>query len=463
MNTRRWTKRPDPTPPKDGLPHDWATERAVVGGCILAPTVHAEVRATVDPEIFSHVHLRRLWQLMGELADRGEPPDLSTVLGECEARGFDDYGGAGAVVALPGACVQVDHVPAQIRRLARIHARRVGILAVQAALESLTDPSADVGAVTASLTETMQGLTLGTERGWTPLALAADDEIQRMQRGADAGVVAERVTTGIHELDQKLRMEAGDMVVIAARPGMGKTALVLQIAEHVAEYHGAVGVLSLEMGAAQLAGRTLARTGGVSYGKVRDPHTLNEAEIGRLLAASDRLHTLPLYVDDSARLTAELLAAKVRELKKQRPDLRCVVLDYLQLMETDARDGQNQVHAIGALTRSFKVLCRELGLVGLLLSQLSRKVEERPNKKPIPSDLRDSGAIEQDADAILMIYRDEVYHGPMSTDRGMATLILGKQRGGETGEVSVPFDGAYQRFGQVHRNAQVYRMPMVDR
>jgi replicative DNA helicase len=261
------------------------------------------------------------------------------------------------------------------------------------------------------------------------------------------------IATGFHDIDQKTSgFQPGDLIIIAGRPSMGKTAFSLNIAEHVAlVLEKPVAVFSMEMGGAQLAMRMLGSVGRLDQHKVRTGR-LQDEDWSKLTHALGKLNDAPLYIDESAALNALELRARARRLHRQHGELGLIVVDYLQLMSA-ASQGENRATEISEISRSLKALAKELRVPVVALSQLNRSLEQRPNKRPVMSDLRESGAIEQDADLILFIYRDEVYN-PETQDKGIAEIIIGKQRNGPIGKVDLTFLGEYTRFESYARTGQ---------
>lgn len=254
--------------------------------------------------------------------------------------------------------------------------------------------------------------------------------------GTPSGYVdLDRLTSGL---------QPAELLIIAGRPSMGKTALALNIAEHVAlEARLPVAVFSMEMSGAQLALRLLSARGRIDAHRVRTGR-LRDDEWGRLAQAMGELHEAPIHIDENGSLTPGELRARARRLHRQCGQLGLIVVDYLQLMSVSGR-GENRATEISEISRALKALAKELHVPVIALSQLNRSLEQRPNKRPMMSDLRESGAIEQDADTILFIYRDEVYN-PETQDRGTAEVIIGKQRNGPVGTVRLTFLGEYTRF-----------------
>ncbi|MEE8151020.1 MAG: replicative DNA helicase, partial [Nitrosomonadaceae bacterium] len=255
------------------------------------------------------------------------------------------------------------------------------------------------------------------------------------------------IATGFRDLDQKTSgFQPGDLIIVAGRPSMGKTAFSLNVAEHVAlELKKPVAVFSMEMGGAQLAMRMLGSVGGLDQHKIRTGRLLDE-DWSKLTHALGKLNDAPLFIDESAALNALELRARARRLHRQHSDLGLIVVDYLQLMSANSQ-GENRATEISEISRSLKALAKELQVPVVALSQLNRSLEQRPNphKRPVMSDLRESGAIEQDADLILFIYRDEVYN-PETQDKGVAEIIIGKQRNGPIGKIDLTFLAQYTRF-----------------
>ena len=240
-------------------------------------------------------------------------------------------------------------------------------------------------------------------------------------------------------------LQEGDLIVIAGRPSMGKTAFALNVAEHIAlSARLPVGVFSMEMGATQLAMRLIGSVGRLDQQKVRTGR-LNTDDWEKLSSALGKLAEAPIHIDETPALNALELRARARRLSRQYGGkLGAIVVDYLQLMQA-VSDGENRATEISEISRSLKALAKELKVPVLALSQLNRSLEQRPNKRPVMSDLRESGAIEQDSDVILFIYRDEVYN-PDTQDKGVAEIIVGKQRNGPIGFVRLAFLGEHTRF-----------------
>src|SRR5437867_3411430 len=253
------------------------------------------------------------------------------------------------------------------------------------------------------------------------------------------------IPTGFSDLDKKTAgFQQGDLIIIAGRPSMGKTSLALNIGEYVAlDAKLPVAVFSMEMGATQLALRMIGSVGRLDQHKLRTGR-LAPDDWDKLSTALGRLNEAPLLIDETPALNAIEVRSRARRLAKQYGKLGLVIVDYLQLMQATSQ-GENRATELSEISRSMKALAKELQVPVVALSQLNRSLEQRTDKRPVMSDLRESGALEQDADVILFIYRDEVYNAE-SKDKGTAEIIISKQRNGPTGTVRLTFLGEYTRF-----------------
>jgi len=277
-----------------------------------------------------------------------------------------------------------------------------------------------------------------------PLLKQVVDRVQELyDRDNPSEVIG--IPTGFVDLDEKTSgLQPSDLLIIAGRPSMGKTSFALNIAEHVAvEKRLPVAIFSMEMPGNQLATRFISSVGRIDMQKIRNGR-LNDDDWRRLTMAMGKLYEAPIYIDETPALNPIDLRARARRLARQCGRLGLIVIDYLQLMN-GTRETDNRATELSEISRSVKALAKELHVPILALSQLNRSLEQRPNKRPVMSDLRESGAIEQDADIIMFIYRDEVYN-PDSQDKGTAEIIIGKHRNGPTGMVRMTFLGEYTRF-----------------
>ena len=270
------------------------------------------------------------------------------------------------------------------------------------------------------------------------------DKIEELYESKD---LVTGVPTGFKELDKLTTgLQGGDLVVVAGRPSMGKTTFSMNIVENAVMNKGlAAAIFSLEMPSIQIATRMLSSLGRVNSTKLRTGN-LQNSDFNKLTSTMMLLKDKPIYVDDTPGISVMEIRSRARRLAaKSENDLGLIVIDYLQLMQGDGQS-DNRVNEISAITRGLKGLAIELDVPVIVLSQLNRSLEQRPNKRPVMSDLRESGAIEQDADLILFIYRDEVYNKDQEDNKGKAEIIIGKQRNGPIGDVALTFLGEYTRF-----------------
>jgi replicative DNA helicase len=274
--------------------------------------------------------------------------------------------------------------------------------------------------------------------------------MEQIERLSQSGSAITGVPTGFADLDvMTAGFQPSDLIIVAGRPSMGKTAFTLNIAQHAAiSAQKSVAFFSLEMSKESLVQRKLTSEARVDASRVRNGR-LRDDEYPRLAQAAGLLNTAPIYVDDTPAISVLEMRAKARRLKADRPDLAMIIVDYLQLMQGNGRT-ENRQQEVSEVSRGLKSLAKELDTPVVALSQLSRAVESRPDKRPMMSDLRESGALEQDADLIMFLYRPEYYHGPTDKDgnslEGRAELIIGKQRNGATGSVQLMFHKEFTRF-----------------
>jgi replicative DNA helicase len=397
---------------------------------------------------------RRIWRHIVGLIEKGRPADVVTV--EESIKGSEDRDRTGGLAYL-GALAQNTPSAHNIRRYAEIvRERAIMRRLVQAGAEisdsALNPAGKDVGQILDEAESKVFQIAEAGARGQQgfhdiqQLLTRVMERVETLyQRDNPSDITG--VPTGYHDLDQKTSgLQGGDLVIIAGRPSMGKTALALNIAEHVAvENRLPVAVFSMEMSGTQLAMRMLGSIGHLDQHKLRTGR-LTDEDWNRLTNAVGKLHDAPIHIDETPALNTLDLRSRARRLHRQYGKLGLIVIDYLQLMSaTSGSEDENRATQISAMSRSLKALAKELDVPVVALSQLNRGLEQRPNKRPVMSDLRESGAIEQDADLILFIYRDEVYNDS-TPDKGVAEIIISKQRNGPIGTVKLTFLGEYTRF-----------------
>lgn len=426
-------------------PHSIEAESSVLGGLLLDNGAWDRVGDLLSDGDFYRYEHRMVYGAIGTLVNASKPADVITVFEQLRSQGkAEEIGGLAYLNSL------AQYVPSagNIRRYAEI-VRERSILRklVSASDEISTNAFNPKGRpVAAILDEAEQKIfNIGeegarTKQGFQGMDTLVVDLLDRVQEMADNPNDVTGVPTGFYDLDRMTAgFQAGDLIVLAARPSMGKTALAINIAEHVALNEGLpVAVFSMEMGAAQLAVRIVGSIGRIDQSHLRTGK-LTDEEWPRLTEAIERLRTISLHIDETAGLTSSELRANARRLSRQCGKLGLIVVDYLQLMSGSTNDGENRATELGEISRGLKMLAKELQCPLIALSQLNRSVEQRPDKRPMMSDLRESGAIEQDADIIMFIYRDEYYTKDACKEPGVAEVIIAKQRNGPTGTVKLAF------------------------
>ncbi|MCX7960523.1 MAG: replicative DNA helicase [Burkholderiales bacterium] len=434
-------------------PHSVEAEQSLLGALLIDNQAFDRVADLVAAEDFYRDDHRRIYRHIVRLIEAGKPADVVTVGESIEASEDKERTGGLAYLAL---LAQNTPSALNIRRYAelvreRAVQRRLAQVATEIAEAALDPGGKDVGQLLDEAESRIMEVGEAGSRGRQGFAEVQTvlarvfERIDYLYHREDKNEVT-GIPTGFLDLDEMTAgLQPGDLVIVAGRPSMGKTAFALNIAEHVAVDNGLpVAIFSMEMGATQLAMRMLGSIARVDQHKMRTGR-LGDEEWGRLSAAMERLHAAPIFIDETAALNALELRARARRMRRSCGKLGLVVVDYLQLMSA-AREGENRATEISEISRSLKALAKELEVPVLALSQLSRAVEQRNDRRPMMSDLRESGAIEQDADVILFIYRDEVYHPDKPEAKGRAEVIVGKQRNGPIGRVELAFLGPYTRF-----------------
>jgi replicative DNA helicase len=435
-------------------PNSVEAEQSVLGGLLLeneALDKIADVLSEVD--FYRHDH-RLIYHHICKLIEQSRPADIVTVAESLEnSAELSSIGG----IAYLGALAQNTPTAANIRRYAEIVRERsvmrklveVGSGIAESAYnpqgrdaqQLLDEAEAKIFKIAESGNRSSQGFV-----DMKSLLPAVADRIDYLYQRENQGAVT-GVPTGFDDLDERTSgFQPGDLIIVAGRPSMGKTAFSLNIAENVAlDTKLPVAVFSMEMGATQLATRMIGSVGRLDQHRMRNGN-LEDDDWVRLTTALGKLNDAPIYIDEGAGLSSFDVRARARRLHRQCGKLGLIVVDYLQLMAgTSGRASENRATEISEISRSLKSLAKELDVPVVALSQLNRSVEQRPDKRPVMSDLRESGAIEQDADLILFIYRDEVYN-PDSEDKGTAEIIIAKQRNGPIGRVRLTFLGQHTRF-----------------
>ena len=435
-------------------PHSIEAEQSILGGLLIDNKAIDRIAGQVSASDFYRNDHRIIFTHISKLIDNNDPADIVTVAESLEQNAeLTKVGG----VAYLGLVAENTPTASNITGYAKIVRERsimrnlveVGSDIVESAFspqgkdaQQLLDESeskifqiADAG--------TSEKLGFIDIKELLPKAAQRIDDLYQLDD--PNGVTG--VPSGYSDLDQKTAgLQPGDLIIIAGRPSMGKTSLALNIAEHAGMEAGLpVAIFSMEMGAAQLTMRLLGSVGKLDQHKMRIGQ-LEDEDWPKLTNALGVLNEAPIFIDEGSALNSYEVRARARRLHRQQGKLGLIVIDYIQLMSSaNEQSTENRATEVSEISRSLKALAKELNVPVVALSQLNRSVESRPDKRPMMSDLRESGAIEQDADVIMFIYRDEVYN-PETAEKGVAEILLSKQRNGPTGTVKLTFLGQYTRF-----------------
>ncbi len=432
-------------------PHSIEAESSVLGGLLLDNSAWDRVGdVLIEGDFYRYEH-RLVYGVLAKLVADSKPADVITVHEELQRQGKgDEIGGLAYLNAL------AQYVPSasNIRRYAEIVRERSILRQLVSASDDIATSAFNTqGRAVAAILDDAESkiFKIGEQSSRMKQGFQAMDSLvvqllDRVQERADNPNDVTGVPTVFYDLDRMTAgLQAGDLVVLAARPSMGKTAFAINIAEHVALNEGLpVAVFSMEMGASQLAVRIVGSIGRIDQGHLRTGR-LTDEEWPRLTEAIERLRNVSLHIDETPGLTPAELRANARRLARQCGKLGLIVVDYLQLMSGSSGSDENRATDLGEISRGLKALAKELQCPVIALSQLNRSVEQRTDKRPMMSDLRESGAIEQDTDIIMFIYRDD-YYNKESREPGVAEIIIGKQRNGPTGTVKLAFIKPLTRF-----------------
>ena len=456
-------ERPDPQIESLRIPpHSIEAEQSVLGGLLLDNSAYDRIADFVGADDFYRFDHRIIFQHIVKLVNASKPADVITVYESLSSAGkAEEVGGLSYLNAL----AQNTPSAANIRRYAEI-VRDRGVLrklitvSDEIASNAFNPQGKEVKQMLDEAESKIFAIAEEGARGSQgfmeiqPLLTQVVERIDELyNRDSTSDITG--VPTGMIDLDRMTSgLQPGDLVIVAGRPSMGKTAFSVNIGENVAIDTGLpVAIFSMEMGGAQLAMRMLGSVGRLDQHRLRTGR-LNDEDWPRLTHAIQKMNEAQIFIDETPALSSIELRARSRRLSRQCGKLGLIIVDYLQLMSANS-PGENRATEISEISRNLKGLAKELGCPVIALSQLNRSLEQRPNKRPVMSDLRESGAIEQDADVILFIYRDEVYN-PDSPDKGTAEIIIGKQRNGPIGSVRVTFLGAFTKFENYTGSAPVF-------
>jgi replicative DNA helicase len=433
-------------------PHNLQAEESLLGAMLLSrDAIAAAVEACATDDFYKPAH-GHIFEAVCSLYGQGEPADPVTVADELRrADLLDAIGGTATLISLQantpatanaGRYARIVEEHALLRRLIGVANEIAEIgYGVPDDIEAVVDRAESMVFEVAErrVTDTLK-----------PLHDLLSDSLDRLEALYDRGESITGVPTGYLDLDERLSgLQPSNLIIVGARPAMGKTSFALGIAAHAAmEARTPVLVFSLEMSHAEITSRLLCAEARVDATRIRNGKLL-ESDWPKISHAISRLGEAPIYIDDNPNLTVMEIRAKARRLKSRLGELGCIVVDYLQLM-SGRHNAENRQVEVSEISRGLKILARELEVPVVALSQLSRNLEMRADKRPVLADLRESGSLEQDADVVMFIYRDEIYN-PESADRGTAEVIVSKHRNGPTGVTQLAFLDHFTRFANMAR------------
>jgi replicative DNA helicase len=430
-------------------PHSIEGEQAVLGGLLLSPRAWDQVADVITETDFYREDHRLIFRAIHELSDAGKPCDAVTITEWFETHGMVDQIDGGAYVSQLASSTPS---AANVRAYADI-VRERSILRqlIDVGAEITTGAFSSEGRNSRELLEEAerrvfaiadQGMRSGSS--YITVQETIKEAIEKIQELHEFEGEITGTHTGFKDFDKLTAgLQDSDLIIVAGRPAMGKTTLAMNIAEHAAIKHDVpVAIFSMEMSALQLTMRLFSSLGQIDQTRLRTGN-LDEMDWPKLTSAMNLLHKSKIFIDETPSLSPSELRARARRLKREH-DIGMVVVDYLQLMSVPGTR-ENRATEISEISRSLKAIAKELHIPVVALSQLNRALEQRPNKRPVMADLRESGAIEQDADLIVFIYRDEVYNDE-SPEKGKAEIIIGKHRNGPTDTVVLSFQGQWLRF-----------------
>jgi replicative DNA helicase len=454
VSTPLRSRRDGGAPGTDGLtppPHSIEAEQAVLGALLIDKTAWDQVADIVTAQDFYRPDHRLIFESLGELAGAAQPADVVTVSEQLERRGrLTDAGG----LAYLGTLAADTPTAANVRSYAHIVRERALLRRlIESGREIASLGFSDDGRSPRDLVDHAERLVfeiaeqdLRSGGGAVRVSALLPPLIDKIDEWHSNPDKLRGLATGFTDFDHKTGgLRPGDLIIVAGRPSMGKTTLAVNMAEYAAvspDIKGSVAIFSMEMPSEQLVTRMLASIGHVPLNSIRSGR-ISDDDWVRITAATSQLSEARIFIDESPGLTPTDLRARARRLKREH-GLDLVVVDYLQLMQVPGTK-ENRATEIAEISRGLKALAKELAVPVIALSQLNRAVEQRNEKKPVMSDLRESGSLEQDADMILLIYRDEVYD-KNTTKKGIAEIDLAKHRNGETGTFLLTFQGQYTRF-----------------
>ncbi|WP_296879836.1 replicative DNA helicase [Thomasclavelia sp.] len=434
-------------------PHDIVAERSLLGAMLISKDKCIDILNKASEDDFYEDRHRLIFSAMASLNDTGMAIDVTTVTsylldhGQLEKSGGVDYllqlSESVPTVAHSNHYLKMLHNKATLRRIIRETTR-----IAEEAYDDVEDIDDFIDNTEKTILKVTQERSAGEFRDIRGVIKSVTDRLNLLQK-IDGNISG--VKSGFRDLDKITSgFQKGDLIILAARPAMGKTAFALNIAHNAAfKSEEPVAIFSLEMPAEQLVQRIICSMGGIEGSSIRTGEIL-KTNANKYYAAAERVSKCNMYIDDSPGIRINDIVAKSRKLKSEH-GLKLIVIDYLQLITSSSKNRENRQQEVSEISRTLKALARELEVPVISLSQLSRSVEQRPNKRPMMSDLRESGAIEQDADIVSFIYREDYYKDPseQTENSGLTEIIIAKHRNGATGEVNLAFEKNYSRFSDL--------------
>lgn len=426
-------------------PQSIPAEEEIIGGLLVDPNAISRVAHILPPEAFYYSAHAEIYRVILSLHHEDRPIDLMAITFRLADLGLlDKVGGKKQLVDLFDRCISAVNIDVYAELVLEKYKRRKLIQICREIIAESYKSTSWQEVYSAAESKIFAFSEASSQQGFVDLGDLLCSAWSEMEAEKDS---SQSVLTGFYDLDNFTQgLKPGQLVIVGGRPSMGKSAFATAIALNVAQSGRPVGVFSLEMSGVEIAKRVLAEKSETASSRMSSSD-LDPDEWGRLGQALTSLVGLPIAVDESSVVTPTTILSRCRRLKSERKDLGVVIIDYLHLMLDDAED---EVRELGKITRACKKMARSLNVPIILLSQLSRAVEERSNKRPTLRDLRQSGAIEQDADIVMFLYRDE-YYNPDTPDRGIAEVIVAKNRNGATGTVKLLFQPEYTRFLNIAR------------
>jgi len=434
-------------------PQNTEAEQSVLGSILMDKDAIIKVADILKPEDFYREDHATIYRCILKLFEKRKPIDMVTLTDELEKeKKLKSIGGASYITTLVNSVPTAAHVTTYANMVHQKATLRRLISAAGSIAELGFEEAMDLDTILDKAESTLFNISQNYVKSYfTPIKDILEESFDRIDKLHKEKGSIRGVPTGFRDLDSLLAgLQPSDLVILASRPSIGKSSLALNIADYVAcEAKLPVGIFSLEMSKEQIIDRFLCMRGAVDSWKLRTGN-LEDEDFGKLNYAMGMLSEAPIFIDDAPFLNVMELRTKARRLQMEH-GLNLIILDYLQLMTgVNSKGADNRVQEVSEISRSLKALARELNVPVLALSQLSRAVEHRPDKKPVLADLRESGSIEQDADVVMFIYRDD-YYDKESENKNIAEILIRKHRNGPTGDIQLFFKQEYMKFGTIEK------------